>query len=55
MTAEERKIIERALHNMAGLIYQLEPDPEYMEMYGVEEVLKQGQDALNIINKAQGE
>jgi hypothetical protein len=28
MTAEERKIIERALHNMAGLIYQMADNPE---------------------------
>jgi hypothetical protein len=55
MTQDEAKIVERALHSMARLIYQLEPDPEYMEMYGVEAVLKQGQDALQIINKAQGE
>lgn len=51
MNEENRKIIEQTIHRMAELIYQLEPDPEYMEMYGVESVIKQAQAALEILNK----
>ena len=55
MTQEELKTVAQALHEMAALINQLEPDPEYVVFFGIDEVLKQGQAALDIINKAQGE
>jgi len=51
MTEEHRKIIEQAIHSMADLIHQLEPDPEYMEMYGVGSVMQQAKAALEILNK----
>jgi len=54
MTQEELKTVAQALHEMAYLIRELAPDPEYMEEFGVDEVLKHGQTALGIITTAQG-
>jgi hypothetical protein len=51
MTNEEKQIVTAALNNLVEKIYQLEPDPEYMEMYGVEETIAQAQAALCILNK----
>jgi hypothetical protein len=55
MTKDELNTVQQALDRMASLIHQLEPDPEYMEMFGVDEVLTQAQEAYDIITKAQGE
>jgi hypothetical protein len=55
VTKDELDTVEQALGDMASLIHQLEPDPEYREMFRVDEVLKQAQEAYEIITKAQGE
>lgn len=54
MTQDELKTVAQALHEMAYLIRQLEPDPDYAEAFEIDEVLKHGQTALGIITTAQG-
>lgn len=51
MTIDEKQIVVLALHNLVHCVQQLQPDSEYAELYGIDEVIDQAQKAVDILTK----